>query len=102
MVYRFINNCYVYHNYLQVFEPADGTWGFQHPNGSWSGVVGDVARFEADTSMNIAITTDRGEDVDFTIGYTIDPLTFVISKPQVTSVASSRKGQVKTSAPLRF
>ena len=70
-------------------EPDDGYWGFQYPNGSWSGVVGTVERMEADSSMNIAITTDIDEYVDFTLCYTTDPLTFAISKPKVDALETS-------------
>jgi len=53
------------------------------PNGSWTGVIGTVERYEADMSMDVLITADRDESVDFTIGYHTEPLTFVTTKPQV-------------------
>lgn len=67
----------------QVHEPADGKWGYQLENGSWTGVIGTVERYEADASMDILITADRDEYVDFTIGYHTEPLTFVTTKPRV-------------------
>ncbi|XP_076053587.1 glutamate receptor ionotropic, delta-2-like [Oratosquilla oratoria] len=65
-----------------VYEPVDGKWGYQLPNGSWTGVIGTIERYEADFSMDISITADRDYYVDFTIGYHTEPLTFVTSKPQ--------------------
>uniref|UniRef100_A0A6A7FPU6 Glutamate receptor ionotropic, kainate 5-like n=1 Tax=Hirondellea gigas TaxID=1518452 RepID=A0A6A7FPU6_9CRUS len=65
----------------QVYQPADGQWGYQLPNKSWTGVIGTVQRYEADFSMDILITGDRDESVDFTIGFHPEPLTFVTTKP---------------------
>ncbi|KAF2361867.1 Ionotropic glutamate receptor [Trinorchestia longiramus] len=65
-----------------IYEPADGQWGFQLPNKSWTGVIGAVERFEADFSLNVLITGQRTEAVDFTIGYHNEPLTFAMGKPK--------------------
>ncbi|XP_064110307.1 probable glutamate receptor [Macrobrachium nipponense] len=63
-------------------EPKDGQWGHKLDNGSYTGVIGSVERMEADFSLNIAITQDREEVVDCTIGYHIEPITFATTKPR--------------------
>ncbi|XP_037793489.1 uncharacterized protein LOC119588952 [Penaeus monodon] len=70
-------------NFTYVFvEPSDGQWGHRLDNGSYTGVIGAVERREADFSLNIAITQDREEKVDCTIGYHVEPITFATSKPR--------------------
>ena len=68
---------------LQLREPLDQQWGFQQPNGSFTGVLGTVSRGEADFSMDLLITAEREGASDFTMGYLDDPLTFSLSKPKV-------------------
>ncbi|XP_071521417.1 uncharacterized protein [Panulirus ornatus] len=65
-----------------LVEPSDGQWGHRLENGSYTGVIGAVERLEADFSLNIAITQDREEKVDCTIGYHVEPITFATSKPR--------------------
>ncbi|KAK7073010.1 hypothetical protein SK128_012676 [Halocaridina rubra] len=67
---------------IPLYEPADGQWGYQLSNGSFTGVLGVVQRYEADFSMDISITAEREEVIDFTIGFHSEPLSFVTSKPQ--------------------
>ncbi|KAG7153726.1 Ionotropic receptor 40a-like 4, partial [Homarus americanus] len=50
-------------------------------------VIGSVERVEADFSLNIAITQDREEKVDCTIGYHVEPITFATSKPRLLNQA---------------
>ncbi|XP_068223238.1 probable glutamate receptor [Palaemon carinicauda] len=72
-----------YYNFsFDLYEPADGQWGYQLDNGSFTGVLGVVQRYEADFSMDISITAEREEVIDFTIGFHSEPLSFVTSKPQ--------------------
>ncbi|KAG7153933.1 Glutamate receptor-like 67, partial [Homarus americanus] len=48
-------------------QPADGTFGSKQNDGSWSGMVGMVARGEADIALGpFGITESRTEVVDFT------------------------------------
>ncbi|XP_068245259.1 LOW QUALITY PROTEIN: glutamate receptor U1-like [Palaemon carinicauda] len=68
-------------------EPKDGQWGHKLDNGSYTGVIGSVERMEADFSLNIAITQDREEVVDCTIGYHIEPITFATTKPRLLNQA---------------
>ncbi|XP_069942958.1 ionotropic receptor 21a-like [Cherax quadricarinatus] len=75
-------------NFTYIFvEPRDGQWGHRLQNGSYTGVIGAVERMEADFSLNIAITQDREEKVDCTIGYHIEPLTFATTKPRLLNKA---------------
>ncbi|XP_076053589.1 glutamate receptor U1-like [Oratosquilla oratoria] len=67
---------------FDVYLPADRQWGTQLPNGSFNGIIGTIAKYEADFSMDISITYDRGVHVDFTRGYTMDPLVVIMSKPK--------------------
>ncbi|XP_050703929.1 uncharacterized protein LOC126989348 [Eriocheir sinensis] len=68
-------------------EPKDGQWGHRLDNGSYTGVIGTVERVEAAFSLNIAITQDREEKVDCTIGYHVEPITFATTKPRLLNQA---------------
>ena len=46
-------------------SPSDGLWGSRASNGSWNGIVGMVARGEADVGASLGVTADRSEAVDF-------------------------------------
>ncbi|XP_076030916.1 putative glutamate receptor [Oratosquilla oratoria] len=65
-----------------VREPHDGQWGYLLKNGSYSGVIGAVQRYDADFSLNVAFTGDREKVIDYTVGYYNDPLTFCTTKPR--------------------
>ncbi|XP_069936658.1 probable glutamate receptor [Cherax quadricarinatus] len=65
-----------------IREPPDGQWGLRLENGSHTGVIGELEKYKADFSLNIAIIGEREEVVDYTIGYFNDPLTFCTSKPR--------------------
>ncbi|XP_045603983.2 glutamate receptor ionotropic, delta-1-like [Procambarus clarkii] len=49
----------------------------------FAGVIGAVARYEADFSLNVALTGDRAEVIDYTVDYFNDPLTFCTTKPRL-------------------
>ncbi|XP_069941479.1 probable glutamate receptor isoform X3 [Cherax quadricarinatus] len=70
-----------------IREPPDGQWGLRLDNGSYTGVIGELQKYTADFSLNLAITGERGEVVDYTVGYFNDPLTFCTSKPRPLSQA---------------
>ncbi|XP_064088894.1 glutamate receptor ionotropic, kainate glr-3-like [Macrobrachium nipponense] len=54
----------------RVMRPADGLWGNPVPNGTVSGMIGMVARREADLAVCfISVTRDRTTVVDFTYSY---------------------------------
>lgn len=85
----------------QVFEPADGLWGYQLENGSFTGVLGEVQHYKADFSLDLSITAEREEVIDYTIGYHWEPLTFVTSKPQVRALSSAGLSIVGSPRSLR-
>ncbi|XP_050728411.1 glutamate receptor ionotropic, delta-2-like isoform X2 [Eriocheir sinensis] len=66
----------------QVFEPADGFWGFESSPGNFTGVVGEVQHRLADFSLDLSVVAEREVIIDFSIGYLLEPLTFVTSKPK--------------------
>ncbi|KDR11386.1 hypothetical protein L798_14018 [Zootermopsis nevadensis] len=50
----------------EYLEPADGTYGNQDENGTWGGVVGMIAREDADVGINIlAFSTERINSIAF-------------------------------------
>ncbi|XP_066954072.1 probable glutamate receptor isoform X2 [Macrobrachium rosenbergii] len=54
----------------RVTRPADGLWGNPLPNGTVSGMIGMVARREADLAVCfISVTRERSTVVDFTYSY---------------------------------
>ncbi|XP_023343878.1 uncharacterized protein LOC111713276, partial [Eurytemora carolleeae] len=61
-------------------RPSDGLWG-SFVNGSFTGVVGEVERGQADLTFDLSITYQRNEVVDFPDSIRGDPLTFAISTP---------------------
>ncbi|KAF2356817.1 Ionotropic glutamate receptor [Trinorchestia longiramus] len=51
---------------LEFITPPDGMWGMEHPNGSWSGMIGQINRSEADISGTLIFMTEpRIQSVDF-------------------------------------
>ncbi|XP_045600187.2 glutamate receptor ionotropic, delta-1 [Procambarus clarkii] len=80
---RIVDTIAKIHNFTYlVFEPADGKWGYQLDNGSFTGVLGEIQTNKKDFSLDLSITAEREEVIDFTIGYHWEPLTFVTSKPK--------------------
>ncbi|XP_042233414.1 probable glutamate receptor [Homarus americanus] len=54
-------------------RPPDGSWGFKHADGSWSGMVGMVMREKADIGVGpFGVSATRAEVVDFTGPILID------------------------------
>ncbi|XP_050727810.1 probable glutamate receptor [Eriocheir sinensis] len=50
-----------------VVSPADGSWGSEGSNGTWSGMVGQASRKEVDIALGpFGITYSRTKVVDFT------------------------------------
>ncbi|XP_041350949.1 probable glutamate receptor [Gigantopelta aegis] len=62
-----------------ITEPADGEWGVL--NGSWTGLIGMLARKEVDVVVApLARLFEREQVVDFTAGYFVDYARFVYMK----------------------
>ncbi|GBN37490.1 Glutamate receptor ionotropic, delta-1 [Araneus ventricosus] len=67
----------------QLFSPPVRDWG-RLQNGNWTGLIGMVHRKEVDLALStLTMSDDRMQDVDFTSPYTIQDLTFIVSKPGV-------------------
>ncbi|XP_037789134.1 glutamate receptor ionotropic, delta-2-like [Penaeus monodon] len=60
----------------------DGNWGSQLANGTWNGMVGMVARKEADMGVApFTVTLQREEAIDFTFPYFTDPAAILTPAP---------------------
>ncbi|XP_013778893.2 probable glutamate receptor isoform X2 [Limulus polyphemus] len=61
--------------------PPDGMFGAKE-NGTWSGIMGMVMRKEVDMGLTaLVVTYEREEDMDFTVPYNFEFLTFVTAVP---------------------
>ncbi|XP_063591946.1 glutamate receptor ionotropic, delta-2-like [Penaeus indicus] len=66
----------------RVVSPADGKWGGPQPDGTVTGIIGLVARREADIAIcEITITGSRESVVDFTWPYYLESVTLVSRAP---------------------
>ncbi|XP_042231485.1 glutamate receptor ionotropic, delta-2-like [Homarus americanus] len=71
------------HNFTyEVYEPVDRRWGYRLDNGTFLGVLGEVQNYLKDFTLDVSMTPERAEVIDYTVGYHLEPLTFVTSKPQ--------------------
>ncbi|KAK7068944.1 hypothetical protein SK128_006016 [Halocaridina rubra] len=62
-------------------RPLDGSWGSMAANGTWSGMVGQVVRKEADLGLGpFAITQKRFRAIDLTIPIQYDTLGILVGK----------------------
>ncbi|KAF0312881.1 Glutamate receptor [Amphibalanus amphitrite] len=60
----------------------EGVYGSRLENGSWTGVVGMVARGEADIAIgDISVTLERLAAVDFTYPHQVEPNSFMMLRP---------------------
>ncbi|GBL85975.1 hypothetical protein AVEN_89041-1 [Araneus ventricosus] len=67
---------------FEIVSPLDGKWGNLMDDGTWSGIIGMVARGEADMGLTyLAIMEDRSKVVDFSAPYYTIDRTFVTDKP---------------------
>ncbi|XP_064122845.1 glutamate receptor ionotropic, delta-2-like isoform X2 [Macrobrachium nipponense] len=74
----------------RMMTPADGQWGGPLPNGSVTGLIGDVYRRQAHFAMtSITITQARERIIDFTYPYHTDSLTLVSRTPKREISASA-------------
>ncbi|KAG7160557.1 Glutamate receptor ionotropic, delta-2-like 5 [Homarus americanus] len=65
----------------KIVTPPDGTYGAHSANGSWSGMMGQVVRKEADVSLGpFAISWKRNQAVDFAHHYLFDYGSMIKSK----------------------
>ncbi|GFS20371.1 glutamate receptor [Elysia marginata] len=67
---------------IQYTEPEDGFWGVDEGNGTWNGLVGQVAREEVDMVIApIGITEAREGVIDFTSPFFYDDSAVILKKP---------------------
>ncbi|XP_069164789.1 probable glutamate receptor [Procambarus clarkii] len=72
----------------RVVSPADGQWGGPLPDGSVSGLIGQVARRESHLAIcELTITANRETVVDFTTPYYLETVTLVSRAPAEKSRA---------------
>lgn len=68
---------------VEVLYPADGEWGRELPNGSWTGLVGMVLRNESDIALGgIAVTEKRFQIISYSAPYRFTYLTFATNLPR--------------------
>nr|XP_027222388.1 glutamate receptor ionotropic, kainate 5-like [Penaeus vannamei] len=77
--------------------PEPRVFGYKHANGSWAGIIGLVARGEADLSVPLSITTERLAAVDFTEPVFIDEFAIAYKLP---SLKSDIRGFIKPFSPV--
>lgn len=65
-----------------IITPKDGQWGRKKNDGNWSGLIGQVAREEADMAVGaITVNTERAKVVDFSTMYSMEEMNFIMEKP---------------------
>ncbi|KAG8176168.1 hypothetical protein JTE90_012958 [Oedothorax gibbosus] len=75
---------------FKLVSPEDRQWGYQKPGGNWTGIIGMVARSEADMGLAyLSITESRTRVVDFSIPYSVLDRTFATEKPEPLSTLSN-------------
>ncbi|XP_068216665.1 uncharacterized protein [Palaemon carinicauda] len=87
-----------------ILPPKDGMWGLPLPNGSWAGIIGALARQEADMSLHLSPFGGRFKVIDITLSYTGDITVLVTRKPGSLpkSLALLRPYHVNVWVPIMF
>ncbi|MPD05826.1 putative glutamate receptor [Portunus trituberculatus] len=65
-----------------VREPEDGEWGLPAGGGNWTGLIGTLQHEKADFSVDLTVTRQRAEVVDFSGIYIDEPVAIFSSKPK--------------------
>ncbi|KAK8407418.1 hypothetical protein O3P69_002147 [Scylla paramamosain] len=64
-----------------IITPEDGSWGAERPNGTWTGMVGQVVQNEADIALGpFGIKLSRSRVVDFTDSFYFDDRAILAKK----------------------
>nr|XP_045588933.1 glutamate receptor-like [Procambarus clarkii] len=66
---------------FEIRTPVDGEWGAKKTDGSWTGMVGEMAREEADLSFCVFNSFLRSQIIQFMRTYAGEPLVMVSHKP---------------------
>ncbi|XP_064104000.1 glutamate receptor-like [Macrobrachium nipponense] len=65
----------------RIRQPPDGQWGSLNPNGTWTGLVGQVYRHEADFAVGPHDVTEvRSKAIDFTVNFIFDARKFIVAQ----------------------
>ncbi|KAG7177558.1 Glutamate receptor-like 35, partial [Homarus americanus] len=64
-----------------IRAPVDGVWGARTRNNTWTGMVGELWRGEADFSLRLFWSAARKEAIDFTRAYIFEPFVMITRKP---------------------
>ncbi|KAK3863639.1 hypothetical protein Pcinc_030602 [Petrolisthes cinctipes] len=68
---------------FRLVRPPDGKWGSPQPDGTITGLIGQVARHEAQLALcELTITSSRESVVDFTVPYYMESTTLVSPAPK--------------------
>lgn len=68
---------------FNIVMPEDDTFGYKKPDGTWTGIIGMLARGEADLSVSgLTMTEERRKAVNFTYPLHVTDFTFMTDKPE--------------------
>ncbi|KAG7170381.1 Glutamate receptor 2-like 11, partial [Homarus americanus] len=77
LITKKLNYCYEF-----VLADPDYHYGTRQPNGSWTGVIGQISRGEADMSGSpFAIDFERVEVLDFSVPFVVDKQVAMYKSP---------------------
>ncbi|KAK4329309.1 hypothetical protein Pmani_000343 [Petrolisthes manimaculis] len=66
----------------EVREPIDGHWGVELEGGNWTGIVKHLQREEADICLDLTVTPQRYQVIQYTGGYIQQSVVILSSKPR--------------------
>lgn len=71
----------------ELYEVPDGRFGEKRPDGSWTGIIGEISQKKADIGLGpIAVMAERETVVDFTVPYyDLVGINILMKKPAVPS-----------------
>lgn len=68
-------------NRYEVREPKDNQWGLPIGGGNWSGIVGGLMKEEADFCIDLTLTPQRAEVVEFSRVFIDESVVILSPKP---------------------
>ncbi|KAK4301561.1 hypothetical protein Pmani_026339 [Petrolisthes manimaculis] len=66
----------------EVREPMDGQWGMELEGGNWNGIVKDLQREEGDICLDLTVTPQRYQVIQYTGAYIQQSIVILSSKPR--------------------
>ncbi|XP_071546586.1 glutamate receptor ionotropic, delta-2-like [Panulirus ornatus] len=80
---RMINAIASHFNFTyEVREPLDGKWGLPGKGKNWTGIIGTLQHQQADFTLDITLTPQRAEVVEFSRVYIDESIVILSSKPR--------------------